>query len=106
MVSEGEAFPSFLHNKCRDALGANVRRRHSKDHIGVSLTAVGDKDFFAVEQVVIAFQHRCGLSATGIRTRIGLRQAKCAQLFSPAQRNQIFLFLLLCAISKDRPGSQ
>ena len=106
VVTELEAFPTLLHNKSRDAPGADVRRGDGEDHIGVRLWRVGDEDLAAVEQPVVALVNGSSFRTAGIGAGVGFRQAKSADLFSPRQGNQIFLLLLLGAEGKDGPRAQ
>ena len=65
------------------------------DFIGAGLTAVGDKDLFSVEQIVVSFiLCRC-LRPAGIRACIGFGQTKCAEFSAGTQIWEIFF--LFCS---------
>ena len=106
MVAELEPLPALLHNEGGDAPGADVRGGDGKDHIGVRLGGVGDEDFAAVEQPVVALVHGGGLGAAGIGAGVGLGEAEGANFFTSGQGHQIFLLLLLGAEGEDRPGAK
>ena len=103
MVAELKALPALLHDEGGDAPGADVRRGDGENHIGVRLGGVGDEDLAAVEEVVVPLIQRRGLRAAGVRTGVGLREAKGTDLLALGQRNQIFLLLLLSAVGENRP---
>ena len=71
-----------------------------------SLGGVGDEDFAAVEQPVVALVHGGGLGAAGIGAGVGLGEAEGANFFTSGQGHQIFLLLLLGAEGEDRPGAK
>ncbi|MPM36036.1 hypothetical protein SDC9_82631 [bioreactor metagenome] len=106
VVAKFKALPALFHNERGDAPGSDVGRGHGKNHIGVRLRRVGDKDLTPVQEIVIALVHGGSLGAARVGARVWLGQAKCAQLLPPAQRNQVLLFLLLRAKGENRPGSQ
>ena len=106
VVAKLESLPALLHNEGGDAPGADVRGGDGKDHIGVRLGGVGDEDFAAVEQPVVALVHGGGLGAAGIGAGVGLGEAEGANFFTSGQGHQIFLLLLLGAEGEDRPGAK
>ena len=105
MVAEVEALPALLHDEGADAPGADIRCGDGKDHIGVRLGGVGDEDFAAVEDIVVALQDGGGLSAAGVGSGVGLRQAEGADLLALGQGHQVLALLLLGAVSEDGPGA-
>ena len=105
MVAEVEALPALLHDEGADAPGADVRRGDGKDHIGVRLGGVGDEDFAAVEDIVVALQDGSGLGAAGVGSGVGLRQAEGADLLALGQGHQVLALLLLGAVGEDGPGA-
>ena len=106
MLPEGKALPALFHDEGADAPGANAGGGDGKDHIGVRLAAVGDENLFAVEDVVIPLEHCGGLRAAGVRTGVGLGEAKGANLLTLGQGHQVLLLLLLGAKGINRPGTQ
>ena len=106
MGLKGKALPALFHNKSGDTPGADVRGGDGKDHIGVRDAAVGDENFLAVEQPVIALVHGGGLGAARVGTGVGLGEAEGADLLPLGQGDQVLFLLLLGAEGKDGPGAQ
>ena len=106
MVAEGEAFPALFHDKSTDSLCADSWSGNCKYNVNISFTAVGDKDFFSIQKIIIPAELRRGLCASGIGAGIGFRQTERTDLLPFGQRNQIFLFLLFRTVGKNRIGSQ
>ena len=106
MVPKVEALPALFHNEGRDAPGADVGGGDGKHHVCIRLGGVGDEDLAAVEDVVVPLEDGGGLGAAGVRAGVDLGQAEGANLFTPGQGHQIFLFLLLGAVGIDGPGAQ
>ena len=106
MIAEGEALPAPLHDEGADTPGADVRRGDGKDHVGICLAAVGDKNLLAVQKPVVAHVHCSGLGAASIGACVRLRQAEGADLAAGAQVGQIFHLLLLGAEGVDGIGTQ
>ena len=77
-----------------------------KDHIGVSIIAVGDEDLGAIQDVLVTLQHSGGANAVGIGASAGLGQTHSTQLLALCQGNQVLLLLLLGAELQDGPGAQ
>ena len=84
VLLKSEALPALLHDKGGDAPGADAGGGDSEHHIGVSLTAIGDKNFLAVEEVVIPHVLGGGLGAAGVRPGVGLGEAEGPQLLAGA----------------------
>ena len=106
VLAGGEAGEALFHNEGGDAVVALGLVGHGKDHEGVSHVAVGDEALGAVEDVVVALQHRHGLLAGGIGTGVGLGQAEGADLLAGEQVRQVLALLLLGAVLKDRGAAQ
>ncbi len=71
-----------------------------KDHIGVRLGGVGDEDFAAVEDVVVALEDGGGLSPPASDPALGSVRPK-APIFSPlGQGHQVLALLLLGAVRR------
>ena len=85
MGLKGKALPALFHNKSGDTPGADVRGGDGKDHIGVRDAAVGDENFLAVEQPVIALVHGGGLGAPRVGAGVGLGEAESADFFPLGQ---------------------
>ena len=105
VVAEVEALPALLHDEGADAPGADIRCGDGKDHIGVRLGGVGNEDFAAVEDIVVALQDGGGLGAAGVGSGVGLRQAEGADLLALGQGHQVLALLLLGAVGEDGPGA-
>ena len=106
MVAEGETLPTLFDDERRDAAGTNVRGSDCKDDIDVSLGRIGDENFAAVEQVMVALVDRGGLGTACIRTGVGFGQTERTDFFALCQRNKVFLFLLFGAKGKNRPRAE
>ena len=106
MVSEGESFPSFFYYEGADSLGSYARGGDCKDHICICLSSVSDEYLFSVQNIVIAYQFSSSLCTAGVGSRIRLCKSEGSYLFALGERNEIFLFLLLCSVSVDRICSQ
>ena len=51
---KGKAFPALFHDQGRDAPGADAGSSDGKYHVGIRFAAVGDKDLFSVQKIVVA----------------------------------------------------
>ena len=103
MIPVGKAFPSFLDDEGGDAAGADIRSGDREYDISIRLGRVGDKDFVAVEQVVVPFQYGSCLGAARVGTGVRLGQPEGADFFAACERNKIFFLLFFAAIGKNRP---
>ena len=63
---------------------------HGEHHEGIGHVAVGDEALGAVEDVVVALQHRQGLLAGGVCAGVGLGQAEGTDLLAGAQVGRYF----------------
>ena len=106
VLFKGKALPALFHDEGGDAPGTDAGGGDGEDHIGVGLAAVGDKDFLAVEEVVVPHVLGGGLGAAGVGAGIGLGQAEGPHLFAGAQIGQILFLLLLIAEGVDGVGAQ
>ena len=106
MLLEGEALPAFFHNEGGDAPGSDAGGGDGKDHIGVGLSAVGDENFLAVEEVVVPHVLGGGLGPAGVGPGVGFRQAEGADFPPRAQVREVFLLLLLVAEGGNGIGAQ
>ena len=105
MITKFKAFPAFFHNKCRNSSGADIRRCHSKHHVGIRLRRIRYEYFATIEKIIITFQYRSCFRASRIRSCVGFREAESADFFPFCQGNQIFLFLCFIPEGKNRPGA-
>ncbi|MPN32369.1 hypothetical protein SDC9_179847 [bioreactor metagenome] len=87
MIPEGEAFPALFNNKGGDAAGSDIRCGDRENNVGVGFWRVGDENFIAVEQVMVALVNGGGFGSAGIGARVWLRQTKGADFFTFTQRN-------------------
>ncbi len=106
MVAKREALPALFYDKRRNAARADIRCRHRKDNVGIRLGRVGDENLATVEQPIIALVYRGSLGAARVRACVRLGQPKRANLLALAERDKIFLLLLLIAESGNRPRAQ
>ncbi len=77
-----------------------------EDDVGLGVAAVGDEDLVAVQNPLVAVEHRRGAGAAGIRAGHRFGQAEGAELAPLGQRRQVGLLLLLGAELVDRVGAQ
>ena len=104
--ADAEAREILLHNESRDTTGALRLVGHGEDNIDISLAAVGNKDFAAVEDIMIAFEDSFRLLAGGIGAGVRLRQAERSELLAACERNEVLLNLLRGAELLDRIRAQ
>ena len=106
VITKGKSFPSFFYDKRADTPGSDSRRRDRKNHIGVGLASICNKNFLSIQNIKVSVQNRGSLCPSGIRTCVRFRKAKGAKLLSFCQRNQILHLLFLCSKGINRPAPQ
>ena len=77
-----------------------------KDNIDVCITSIGNENFVAVDDPLIAIENRSGPGATSIGTCRGFSQSKSTKQSALGQRDQILLFLLLGTEQIDWIGAE
>ena len=79
---------------------------HRHHDINVCVSGVGDEDFVAVQDIVVACIDCRGLLCRSIRTGVGLRKAESAEPFARAELGQVFHFLFFGTVLINRSGAE
>ena len=106
MLTDGEAGEAALNNKCGQALRALGLVGHGKDDKHICNIAVGDEDFAAIEDIVVALQTGLGQCLGGVGAGVRLGQRKCTDLAAGCQHGQILCLLLGGAVCHDGLAAQ
>ena len=97
---------AFFQNKGGNSLYPFRFVSHGKYNVDFSRTRVGNENFAAVKNIVVASQNRHRLLRRCISPRIRFSQAERAKFFPFSQRYQVFAFLFFAAKIKNRHSTQ
>ncbi len=91
----------FLHDEGRQSMRSLAFVGHGDDDRDIGIAAIGDEGLVAVQHIAVAFLHRGGARAAGIRAGAGLGERPRRQPFAARQPRNIFSLLRFVAGQKD-----
>src|SRR6056297_1026629 len=92
------AFSMTIHYESIDALVPLFRMCVCNNHVYIGRISTGNPVFGSINHIMIAFIRGYGALFGSIRTGLGFRKQKCAQLIAAGKWLEEFFFLFLIAI--------
>ena len=106
-LADGESRIVLINDKCRNTMISCRLIGHSKNYIGVSNAAAGDKYLGAIDDIRAVFLlYSNSLLCCRVSAGIRLGQTKRTGLVTVDQRTQPLLLLLSGAVLENRPSAQ